>query len=254
MFTLHEIPPALAAYAPPGASLTYPKQGMTSEVAFVEGPLSCVVKRCRDPRYLDWLSREHSALQALAGSPLPMARLLAYHADERERWLVTSRLEGEALWPVMLDATAERRAVLLHRVGALLKQLHSTPVPPTMRSTSPWIDRMLVQAQQNLPWCDGNATLLEDLHRRRPAPVPEVLIHGDLALDNVLVAAGDVMSLIDWSGGGQGDPRIDVAFALQTEPEFALGEMERAAFYDGYGGTPIDSAAQQWFTDLNEFF
>jgi hypothetical protein len=123
----------------------------------------------------------------------------------------------------MLGATAERRAALLHRVGALLKQVHSTPVPPTMRSTSPWIDRMLVQAQQNLPWCDGNATLLEDLHRRRPAPVPEVLIRGDLALDNVLVAAGDVMSLI-------------------------------AAFYDGYGGMPIDSAAQQWFTDLNEFF
>jgi aminoglycoside phosphotransferase (APT) family kinase protein len=154
----------------------------------------------------------------------------------------------------MLEAGAERRAELLRRVGALLQQLHSTPVPHAMRSTSSWIDRMLSQAQQNLPWCDGSAALLEDLHRRRPAPVPEVLVHGDLALDNVLIAAGDVMSLIDWSGGAQGDPRIDVAFALQTEPEFSLGAMERAAFYDGYGGTPIDSATQQWFDDLNEFF
>jgi aminoglycoside phosphotransferase (APT) family kinase protein len=254
LFSIDNIPPALRAFAPPGASLSYPKQGMTSEVALVEGPLPCVVKRCCDPRYLDWLSREHAALQALADSPLPMPRALAFFAEERERWLVTSRLEGEALWPVMLDATAARRAVLLRRVGALLKQLHSTPLPPTMRSTSSWIDRMLSQAQQNLPWCDGNAALLEDVHRRRPAPVPEVLIHGDLALDNVLVATGDAMSLIDWSGGGQGDPRIDVAFALQSEPEFALGELERAAFYDGYGGTPIDSATQQWFTDLNEFF
>ena len=254
MFTLDDIPPALRRFAPPGASLTYPKQGMTSEVAFVDGPRPCVVKRCHDARYLDWLTREQTALQALADSPLPVPRLLASHAGEGERWLVMSRLDGHALWPDMLDAGAERRAALLRRVGALLKQLHSTPVPPSLRSTSSWLDRILAQSLQNLAWCDGNAALLEDLHRRRPAPVPEVLIHGDLALDNVLVAAGDVLSLIDWSGGGQGDPRIDVAFALQTEPEFALGEMERAAFYEGYGGTPLDSATQQWFTDLNEFF
>lgn len=254
LFTLDDIPPALRAFAPPGASLAHPKQGMTSEVAFVEGPRPCVVKRCRDPLYLDWLSREHSALQALADSPLPMPRALAYHAEERERWLVMSRLDGHALWPMMLEAGAERRAALLRRVGALLRQLHSTPVPPALRSTSSWIDRMLSQAQQNLPWCDGSASLLEDLRRRRPGPLPEVLIHGDLALDNVLVAADDAMSLIDWSGGGRGDPRCDLALALLTEPEFVLGDRELAAFYEGYGGTPIDPAAQQWCTDLYEFF
>lgn len=259
MFTHDDIPPALRAYAPSGASLTYPKQGMTSEVAFVDGPRPCVIKRCRDPIYLEWLSREHSVLQALAGSSLPVPRVMAYasvdaHEEKREAWLVMSRLEGRPLWPQMLEADSKRRAALLRRVGKLLKHVHATPVPPGLRSPSSWIDRMLAEARENLQWCDGTLALLEDLHRRRPAAIPEVLIHGDLALDNVLIAADDVMSLIDWSGGAQGDPRSDLALALLTEPEFALGETELAAFYDGYGGTPMDAAAGQWFTDLYEFF
>jgi aminoglycoside phosphotransferase (APT) family kinase protein len=254
MFTVDDIPPPLRAYAPPGSGLSYPKQGMTSEVAFVEGPRPCVIKRCRDPIYLPWLAREHAALRALEGSPLPVPRLFAYHAEEREAWLVMSRLDGHALWPVMLDASAERRAVLLRRLGSLLQQLHATPVPPALQSPSSWIDRMLAQAQQNLPWCDGPAALLDDLHRRRPAAAAEVLIHGDLALDNVLVADDDAMSLIDWPGGTQGDPRCDVSLVLQTEPEFTLGMREHQSFYDGYGGTPVDTATRQWFVDLYEFF
>lgn len=259
MFTLDDIPPALRAYAPPNASLTYPKQGMTSEVAFVDAPRPCVIKRCKDPIYLEWLSREHAVLQSLAGSSLPVPRVLAYapvdaHTERRESWLVMSRLEGRPLWPDMLEAGSERRAALLRRVGELLKHVHATAVPPSLRSPSSWIDRVLAEARENLPWSDGALALLEDLHRRRPAAIPEVLIHGDLALDNVLITADDVMSLIDWPRGAQGDPRSDLALALLTEPEFALGEPELAAFYHGYGGTPIDAPARQWFTDLYEFF
>ena len=231
---------------------------MTSEVAFVEDT-RCVFKRCRDPIYLEWLAREHRVLQALAPSPLPVPRVLGYAEVDtkeggREAWLVTSRLEGRPLWNDILNANSQRRAQFLHRVGALLKQLHTTQVPFSMRSESSWLDRMLAQAQTNLAWCDGSAELLADLHRRRPEPVPEVVIHGDLALDNVLVAADDAMSLIDWSGGGEGDPRSDLALALQTEPEFELGESEVAAFFEGYGGMPMDPATRRWFEDLYEFF
>ena len=231
---------------------------MTSEVAFVDGE-QCVIKRCRDPIYLEWLSREHRVLRALADSPLPMPRALGYadvdQDDEgREAWLVMSWLDGRPLWHEILHANSQRRALLLQRVGALLKQLHATPVPIGLRSESPWLDRMLAEARQNLAWCDGTVELLADLHHRRPDPVPEVLIHGDLALDNVLVAAEDAMSLIDWSGGGPGDPRCDLALALQTEPEIELGESELAAFFEGYGGIPVDGATRRWFEDLYEFF
>ncbi len=259
LFTVDDIPPALRSHVPPGMRLTYPAQGMTSEVAFVEGDSPCVIKRCRDPIYLGWLAREHRVLQALAESPLPVPRVLDYADMDRpgggrEAWLVMSRLEGGSLWPELLNAGVPRRVQLLRGVGALLARLHACPVPGSLRSGSSWLDRMLAQARANLAWCDGTAELLADLHQRRPAPVPEVLIHGDLALDNVLVAAGDVMSLIDWSGGGQGDPRCDVSLALQTAPEIELSEIDLSAFFDGYGGPPLDSQTRRWFEDLYEFF
>jgi aminoglycoside phosphotransferase (APT) family kinase protein len=132
--------------------------------------------------------------------------------------------------------------------------LHATPVPIGLRSESPWVDRMLAEARDNLVWCDGTVELLADLRHRRPGPVPEVLIHGDLALDNILVGAEDAMSLIDWSDGAQGDPRYDLALSLRTEPEIELGEIELAAFFEGYGGVPVDRATRRWFVNLYEFF
>lgn len=259
LFTRDDIPPALRSYVPAGAGLTYPPQGMTSEVAFVEGDTPCVIKRCQEPHYLEWLSREHRVLLALADSSLPMPRVLGYaqvdkNEDGREAWLIMSRLEGRPLWNELLHANSQRRARLLQGVGELLRQLHATPVPIGLRSDSPWADRMLAEARDNLAWGDGTVELLADLRYRRPEPVPEVLIHGDLALDNVLLAAEDAMSLIDWSGGAQGDPRYDLALALHTEPEIELGEIELAAFFEGYGGVPMDRSTRRWFENLYEFF
>jgi aminoglycoside phosphotransferase (APT) family kinase protein len=231
---------------------------MTSDVALVGGPTPCVVKRCRDPIYFGWHAREQQVLRALSASGLPIPRLLDYvehdTGDRREAWLVMSRLEGRPLWSEMRKGGAVERAGLLTRVGALLKRLHQTPAPASFSAEAPWIDRKLAEARQNLAWCDGTVDLLADLHRRRPEPVPEALIHGDLALDNVLLAADGALSLVDWAGADRGDPRNDLALALQTEPEIRLGESEVHAFFDGYGTPPIDRATRKWFEDLYEFF
>jgi aminoglycoside phosphotransferase (APT) family kinase protein len=139
-------------------------------------------------------------------------------------------------------------------VGELLKRLHATPVPGVFAAESAWVDRKLAKARENLAWCDGTAELLADLHRRRLQRVPEVLIHGDLALDNVLITADGAMSLIDWSDGDEGDRRCDLALALQTEPEIQLSDMDLTAFFEGYGMAPIDRSTRRWFEDLYEFF
>lgn len=241
-----------------GAGLIYPPQGMTSEVAFVDGDADVVIKRCREPIYLKWLSREQRVLRGLADSGLPIPRLLDYvqvdSGSGHEAWLVMTRLQGSPLWSEILLANSQRRADLLRRVGQLLNQLHATPAPRALTADSPWIDRKLAQARENLSWCDGTAERLSDLHRRRPAAVPEVLVHGDLALDNILIDADGAMSLIDWSDGDQGDPRYDVALALGTEPEVELGTIELAAFFEGYGRVSIDRATRSWFEELYEFF
>jgi aminoglycoside phosphotransferase (APT) family kinase protein len=241
------------------ATFTAAPQGMTAEVAFVEQRGSpAVLKRCRNPNYIEWLRREHEVLVALSSTSLPVPRVLGYHETIDggrviDAWLLTTRLFGGSLWDVLLRSAAADRRVLLRRLGALVAQVHATPPPEMFRGRRLWIDRMLAQARLNLPWCDGSLALLEELERTKPAPHGDALIHGDLALDNVLVAPDGAMSLIDWSGGDIGDPRYDIALALATEPELELTEEDVAGFFAGYGAGG-DRATARWFVNLYEFF
>jgi aminoglycoside phosphotransferase (APT) family kinase protein len=259
-FTLDEIPDALAAHLPASGSVEHPPQGMTSDVAFVTGPdRSVAVKRCADPIYLSWLRRERAVLCALADAALPVPAVFGYievpRAAGPEAWLVMSRLAGRSLWRAMLDTRSGARAPLLRSLGELLRRLHSTPMPRALTESSDWLSRQLLQARENLAWCDGTAELLTSLERTRPEPVPEVLIHGDFALDNVLIDESGRMSIIDWSNGGSGDYRSDIALALQTEPEIVLAEEEVEAFYAGYAScAPLDRGTRRWFEALYEFF
>jgi aminoglycoside phosphotransferase (APT) family kinase protein len=148
----------------------------------------------------------------------------------------------------------EERAGYFRVLGNLLREVHSAPAPAKLRGQQPWIDRMLLTARKNLSWSEGSADLLARLEASRPPLRPEVVIHGDLALDNVLVDERARMAIIDWSGGGLGDARYDVALALNTEPELRLRDEERAAFFEGYGATPLDSSTMRWFVNLYEFF
>jgi aminoglycoside phosphotransferase (APT) family kinase protein len=231
-------------------------QGMTSEVVFVaDGERRLVLKRCRSPIYIDWLRREHRVLRALESLPLRMPRAVAYHErDASDTWLLMTRLPGRSFWEVLLNADPPARARQLRTLGTLLRDLHATAPPPALASGGSWVDRQLEAARRNLAWCDGSPELLARLHANRPAPQRETLIHGDLALDNVLIDADGSMSLIDWAGGDVGDPRYDIALALATEPELQLSDSEVAAFFDGYGSAPLPDATRRWFAGLYEFF
>lgn len=143
------------------------------------------------------------------------------HEDERtaDAWLLMTRLPGASPWDVLVHSAPAERPDYFRRAGNLLRQVHSTPAPAALRNQPPWVDRALELARNNLTWCDGSADLLGQLEATRPAPGPEVVIHGDLALDNVLIDRDGNSSLIDWSGGDLGDPRYDLSLALATDPE-----------------------------------
>jgi aminoglycoside phosphotransferase (APT) family kinase protein len=241
------------------ATISPAPQGMTSEVAFVDDQdRESVLKRCRNPIYIEWLRREHRVLVALSKCSLRIPRVIGYHELRQEGrvddvWLHMTRLPGESLWDVLLRSPAHR-SDHLRKLGNLLRELHSASPPEALRNQRPWVGRTLEQARKNLAWCEGSAELLAHLDATRPTPQPEVMIHGDLALDNVLIDRDGGMSVIDWSGGDLGDARYDVSLALATEPEIQLRETEMAAFFDGYGGRPLDLATMRWFVNLYEFF
>lgn len=251
---------AIALGISASATILSAPRGMTSETAFVDDrERRSVLKRCRNPIYLECLRRERRVLAALSGSSLPIPRVVGYHevregGEVADVWLLMTRLPGEPLWDVLLRSAPVDRPERFRTLGRLLRDVHATLAPVAFRSQAPWIDRALEQARQNLPWCDGSAALLAELRASKPAPHREVLMHGDLALDNVLVEPDGRMSLIDWSGADLGDPRQDVALALSVEPELQLADAEETAFFEGYGGPPPDAATTTWFRRLYQFF
>ena len=255
-----ELPPELVEHVAPQARLTFPPQGKTSDVAFAErdGHAVVVIKRCAHPIYLDWLRREQAALRALARSGLSIPRFIAYAETESNGhttgWLLMTRVAGRTFSSAALEATAAQRVSLFGRLGELVRRLHATRVPPELRPEGPWLARQIERARGNLPWCDGTAAGLADLEASRPAAMRETLIHGDLALDNVLVDEHGRLSLIDWADGGLGDPRHDIALALQTKPELDLSADALTSFFAGYGSAALDEATRDWFVRLYDFF
>lgn len=254
-----ELPPALVEHVSPRARLTFPPQGKTSDVAFAaQDGRVVVIKRCAHRVYLDWLRREQAALRALADSGLEIPRFIAYAEVENEGqavgWLLMSRLPGIPFLGAAIDASREQRVSMFRRLGELVRRLHATAVPPELARGGSWLSRQIDRARTNLPWCDGTAAGLAELERSRPVAVRETLIHGDLALDNVLVDERGELRLIDWADGGLGDPRHDLALALQTKPELELSAEALDAFFSGYGAAVLDEGARDWFVRLYDFF
>jgi aminoglycoside phosphotransferase (APT) family kinase protein len=256
---LDELPPELLEYVSPRARLTFPPQGQTSDVAFADdGGRVVVVKRCAHPVYLDWLRRERAALRALARSGLPIPRFIAYAEAEKTGqpvgWLLMSHLAGTPFLHAAIDAVPAQRELMFRRLGELARRLHATRVPLGLEREGSWLSRQIEQARMNLPWCDGTAGELAELERSPPAAMRETLIHGDLALDNVLVDERGELRLIDWADGGPGDPRHDIALALRTKPELELSAAARDAFFSGYGTAAFDDVTCAWFVRLYDFF
>lgn len=239
------VPGALATLLPAGFGLEPAGHGHSSAVAFVCGAgEALVLKRAAAAPYVGWLVTEAEVLRALADTTLPVPRVRGLVHDEREAWLLVTRLSGEPLVDVLPRVPAADRSRWFHQIGGLLASIHVTPVPPALcaRDATPWRPRPR-------PVGSGREAL-RATHLDDPSVgSPRVLVHGDFTLDNVLADEHGPTGVVDWGGAGLGDPRYDVALALLSANEGATGAPPGAvarpphalptaacvrAFYDGY--------------------
>ena len=239
-------------------NLLFPPQGDTSAVAAVDATNGkYVVKRSYGEQFGSWLKREYEVLEALVQAPFPTPHSHAFVQRETseglESWLVMSYVPGEPLIAAIEhESDQEARWNMLHAFGNALAAIHSYPVPAELQS-----DRTLEKAQYNFLHytTEGSAGLLEQLKLRRPAPIPSTLIHGDFTVDNVLISEGKVTGIIDWAGGGRGDPRYDVALAIRPRNGGLFHTQEdRQAFFEGYSLSNLSESDYNYFVDLYEFF
>jgi aminoglycoside phosphotransferase (APT) family kinase protein len=242
-------------------AIHFPKQGYTSDVGIIETANGTyVVKRAKGERFCASLAKDAKVLTCLSSTALPIPTLYRFHETKhkKEAWALLEYIEGETLRQALEKETNEaKRQEMIFRFGEMLAKIHSTPCPRELIGQKPWLDEMLEKAAYHLAHdhVDGTAELLDELMKKRPAPCPPTLIHGDFTIDNVLVRDGNIAGVIDWSGGAFGDPRYDAALAIRPKRNAFQHESDVIVFFEGYGQKPITKEEYEYFANgLYEFF
>jgi aminoglycoside phosphotransferase (APT) family kinase protein len=210
-----------------------------------------LVLRWADPLVWGATGREHVRREALAcrllaGSALPMPRLVANDPDGASAGgpanLMTwrpGRVRLDPLGPAAITAWA-RLAVTVHQQPVAVENR-----PPIVTFRGP--------AEPEVPgWVRWPALWQQaiDIWAAGPPPTPAGLLHRDFHLGNTLWQDDTVTGLIDWAETSWGPPDLDVAHACS---DFAMlhttGDVEafRAAYLRAGGQLdPDPDAARFW--------
>jgi hypothetical protein len=149
-------------------------------------------------------------------------RLLADHRTLRE--LIAA--EGDLRFPI--------RA--WHRLGELLARVHRTtvgdpsPVRPFLETfdPAPAVLAGIGPAALRVFEVVQTSGLREGLASAADLWAPEAFVHGDVRIDNVMIArdaTGDDVRLVDWELSGRGDPMWDLAGCLEAAITASWGRL-----------------------------
>ncbi|MCJ8008425.1 phosphotransferase family protein [Lederbergia wuyishanensis] len=236
--------------------MTFPEQGCTSNVGIVKGENGVfVLKRSKGARYAGWLEREAFILKSLSETNLPIPVIHAFEKNSalNESWILMNFIQGETMGEALQkEKDRAKKRNLIYQFGKVLKEIHSTTCPEKIyQPDTIWLDKIFDKAEIELQIydLDGTPELLEQLRKEKPKNIKQTLIHGDFTVDNVLVHDGKIAAVIDWSGGAYGDPRLDVALAIQPEETFFTSEEDRMVFFEGYGETILNEKEYEYFAN-----
>ena len=256
---LEEIPIVIKDYVKDIHSITFPRQGCTSDVGIIQSDNGrYALKRTKSPQFNAWLKKEIMVLRSLnKETSLPVPKVGKFVEIDGQSWALLEFLEGETIRAALTKTHHKgNREELLRNFGKVMSDIHATPCPEALKSEKIWLDDMLDQATYNLQnyGVDGSEDLLEQIKENRPGNRKQTLIHGDLTIDNVLVHNGEVTGIIDWSGGAFGDPRYDVSLAIRPKPHIFEWESDKLCFFEGYGGSILTEGDYNYFISLYEYF
>ena len=198
-------------------------------------------------------AHEFRGMRQLCDSGYPVPRVLALEADGASLgrpFILMERIDGETMWPLLIDSTGEQRQKMLTLFCELFLRLHrldwrpfvSEPARyeqdgPTYAFVDAWLgEARAAVAHFSLP---GFERLVDWLQERRdllPCPEPSV-VHWDFHPYNILLRADGSPVVIDWAGLQVTDARLDLAWTLLLTSAYAgagwrdpiLHEYERLA-------------------------
>lgn len=254
-----------------------------------DGTRSVVVRRPPPPPLPPGghdMHREARVVQALVGSGVPVARILATAAAGEAfadvPCYVMEYVEGEVITdrtPPGLATDSGRRG-LAEQLVDTLAALHAVDWQAAGLDgfgRPAGSNAHLLTRYERLVADPGDGTLPEAfrpisawLHAGVPGETGATIVHGDFRIGNVMVASGEpatILAVLDWELATLGDPLMDVGYLLATyavpdEPLHAVAELGRATLEPGWPGraelatryaaaTGRDVSRLGWFTVLN---
>jgi aminoglycoside phosphotransferase (APT) family kinase protein len=144
----NEIPIEMKDYVGTIKSVTYPRQGHTSDVCIIESDMGYfVLKRTQGERYCTWLSQEVFVLNCLSQTNLPIPKVYRFieEKDKSQSWVLIEYIEGETLRNYLSnECNEDKRHEMFFHFGKILSQVHATPCPPELVKNSLWLEDMRI--------------------------------------------------------------------------------------------------------------
>ena len=181
------------------------------------------------------IEREFAVMKALAGSAVPVPRMLALCEDEAvigRAFYVMEFIEGRVLWDQSLPglANAERGAIYdeMNRVIAALHKVdfkaagladYGKPGNYFERQIGRWSKQYLASVTQPIEAMDR---LIEWLPGHIPASARDErevsIVHGDFRLDNLVFHPSEprVLAVLDWELSTLGHPLADFSYQCMS--------------------------------------
>jgi len=229
------------------------------------------------------IEREFAVMKALAGSAVPVPRMLALCEDEAvigRAFYVMEFIEGRVLWDQSLPglANAERGAIYdeMNRVIAALHKVdfkaagladYGKPGNYFERQIGRWSKQYLASVTQPIEAMDR---LIEWLPGHIPASARDErevsIVHGDFRLDNLVFHPSEprVLAVLDWELSTLGHPLADFSYhcmswhietsgaarGLGGQDLAALGIPDELSYVRRYcertGRADVDAVMKDW--------
>lgn len=187
------------------------------------------------------IDREYRVMQALAGSGVPVPRMLAWCGDATitgTEFFLMEFLDGRVLAdPALPQCTPGERAAIYREMARVIARLHSVDVDAlglssfgkpgnyVARQVARWVDQC---SRSTIALPPAMRELMEWLPAHVPADAATCLVHGDFRIDNLVFHATEprVIGVLDWELSTLGDPLADFSYhcmAWRVAPELWRG-------------------------------